>query len=83
MVCGCHRYKAFPVLSTGTSLNAKNNVIVCIPFVMPDQGEKIIKKFKLCSQSLRAAHCSHITLSGDVLCSVVAFSLLIMLPWYF
>lgn len=55
---------------TSTSLSAKNDVIVCVPFVTLNHGEKIKKKkVKLCSQSFGVARFSGLTL-GDTLCSM-------------
>lgn len=76
--------KVLLALAASTSLSAKNEVVVFIPFVKPNHGEGSYKgeTCKLCLQSFRVAHCSHVTLR-IFLFSIIVFLFLIMLPWYF
>lgn len=44
MVHSCHLCKASPALATSTFLGAKNDIIVCVPFMKLNHGKKLQRR---------------------------------------
>lgn len=73
LVCSCRVCKALPASATSTSLSAKTDIAVSVPFVVPNHGKKLQRRKLSHVQSFRVAHFRHVTQRYFVF-SVIVFS---------
>lgn len=61
LVCSCCLCKDLPASATSTSLSAKTDITVSVPFVVPNHGKKLQRRKLSHVQSFRVAHFRHVT----------------------
>lgn len=76
-VCRCHLCEALPTIAPGTSLSARTDIIVWVPFVIPNYGRKSQRRKSVMLTVFQSCSLQPCDMGRSVVLSVV-FSFLVV-----